>query len=185
MHASHLCAVFVATLGIAGCVSPEPVVPAPVVAPAIDWGWPSVAAPDGRSRFQLQVILRNGPYEAGGGPTLQVQGQVESDDQDLFLSDLYGKLRFAGDDGKQRTLDREHFMVDAAHRNVAFHGVDAGADPKRLQSLEVELRLVRVKSWARRTIANVDEIERSFRAANAERPPDRVAGMGSKYCRWM
>jgi len=146
-----------ALLGVAACGedAEQPGTPVQPSAPPIDWGWPSVAASSGRSRFQLQVILRTGQYEAGGGPTLQVQGQVESDEPGLLLSDLYGQLRVVTDDGKELALDREHSNVDAATRNVVFFGIDAGPDPKRLRSLEVRLRLVRVKTWTTRTVADV------------------------------
>lgn len=150
-------ALLLVLLGAAACGedAEHPVMPVSPSAPSIDWGWPSAAASGGRSRFQLQTILRTGPYEAGGGPTLQVQGQVETDEPDLVLSDLYGKLRVVADDGMERVLEREHSNVDAASRNVTFFGIDAGPSPKRLRSLEVELRIVHVKRWTTRTVADV------------------------------
>ncbi len=147
----------VAVLGLAACGedADRAARPAPPTAPPVDWEWPAVKASAGDSRFQLHVILRNGPYEAGGGPTLQIQGQVESDDPDLLLSDLYAKLRFVADEGKEQSYDRQRSLVDAASRNVTFFGIDAGPDPKQLTSLEIEVRLVRVKTWTTRTIADM------------------------------
>ncbi len=127
---------------VTACSTPALAPPAP---PPIDWGWP--AAADGRSRLQLQTILRNGPWTPGGNDTWQIQGQVETDDPAVLLSDLHAKIRVTPDDDVERVYDREKSSLDARHRNVVLHGLDLGPDAKRIASLEIELRLVRVKTW--------------------------------------
>lgn len=115
--------------------------------PSVEWGWPSAAASDGRSRLQLQTILRNGPWTPGGNDTWQIQGEVETDDPAVLLSDLHAKVRVTPDDGVERVDDREKSNLDARHRYVVLAGLDLGPDPKRIASLEIELKLVRVKTW--------------------------------------
>jgi hypothetical protein len=130
--------------GFAACAAPTP---APSAQKPVDWGWPSAAAADGKSRLQLQTVLRNGPWTPGGNDTWQIQGEVETDDPGALLSDMHAKIRVTPDDGAESAFDREHSMLDAAHRSVVLHGLDLGPDARRIATLEIELRLVRVKTW--------------------------------------
>lgn len=120
----------------------------PAAPPRVEWPWPRVAAGDGRSALQLQTILRNAAPTSGGDATWQIQGQVEHDDPSVLLSDLHATIRVTTDDGVERVFDRDAAMLDAVHRNVALMGLELGPDPRRIADLDVELRLVRVKSWA-------------------------------------
>jgi hypothetical protein len=134
-----------AALLIAACAhaSSSPLAP--------EWPWPRVTGSDGRSALQLQTIQRTGPWTLGGDDTWQIQGQIEHDDPDVLLSDLHATIRVTTDDGSERLFGREKTTLDAAHRSVVLQGLELGPDPKRIASLDVELRLVRPKTWATAT----------------------------------
>lgn len=151
-------AVAVAAL-LPACRAPTSGAPLP---PAVDWGWPAAAADAGATRFQLQAILRNAPWTPGGDETWQVQGEVETGEPGLLVSDLHAKVRVTPDDGVERAWDRERASVDARHRQFVAFGLDLGPGAKRIASLEIELRLVRVKTW-RTASATVGEAGTTLR----------------------